>query len=525
MPCFPPCKNRFPYQEQDTKPKQSSKLGQKAPLPLPPQPCKKTAATFCATAITPQIPKTKTASQNAKELRRKVELSKKDLSRLYRAAKVQTEEDRVKEINDREEFLRRLEEESERTRLYFKNIDDKRKAQEDAQAIVQKESETDDKVKVLEQAFLDKHEDDEKVKEVNRIIMNAKCHAVRDAQIQEKYRLNKEMHENNLRIEKKLLQENSIVHNSEAQSQKRNILRKEYSIAIRKQLEEREKLKFLEAERIDEEARIQRAENEILQEERKQEYLAHRERQRKFRDELTKVIEMSTTFKRMLCEQENEAEMRIAAYRRSKDAQSRADKKEKDVQQQELHRTQQRIFGLVQKAIESRTQREELAYLRERERIDKDYRQKEKEAVLKKLRVERELAEAREAQMLETRHRQAFNIAQAEQEFHNTQNTSKKEEANRKQLEAERNERNRCYRLDIIQQMNDNELNRRRALELERAEVFAARERERQRELDINAIIAAKVDAMREACLPEKYIKDVEKQLKRLEYHQLKLVK
>uniref|UniRef100_A0A1B0AVD9 Cilia- and flagella-associated protein 45 n=1 Tax=Glossina palpalis gambiensis TaxID=67801 RepID=A0A1B0AVD9_9MUSC len=452
---------------------------------------------------------------------RKVQLPHKELERLKSASKVVTLEDRLDDLMKKETELRRLEEEAERTRERFKKIDDARKKKAEEIALVQKREEVQDKLQVLEKAFLAKHEQEEEVKKVNRIILDAKCHAVRDAQIQEKSKLFKELRKEEIHLEQQVIERAmKSLNDEDRQFDKKQEAKQKYAEEIRKQLLERENQRFLEAERTEKEAKMLREINEAFKHDEERQYQLSKQRRLKFRGELAQVVEMSNVFKRMLCEQERTTEMKIATYMREKDERLRALAHEKKLRKQEQDRKRQRLFNLAQKALESRSQRDEITYLRQRENLEREYRQKEKETAMKKKRLEKELSDAREHQMQETKHRQALQVARAEQDFNELIQRLKKEEEEDGKLTLERQRKRNCYRMDIIRQMGDKEMERRRLLDLERSEASDWRERERQRDANIKAVINAKLAAMRDACLPEKYIKDVEMQLQRITNNQ-----
>uniref|UniRef100_A0A1A9VP92 Cilia- and flagella-associated protein 45 n=1 Tax=Glossina austeni TaxID=7395 RepID=A0A1A9VP92_GLOAU len=452
---------------------------------------------------------------------RKVQLPHKELQRLKVASKVVTLEDRLDDLMKKEKEMRRLGEEAERTRERFKKIDDARKKKAEEIALVQKGEEVQDKLRVLEKAFLAKHEQEEEVKKVNRIILDAKCHAVRDAQIQERSKLSRELRKEEKRLEQQVIERAMKSLNEEDnQFDKKQEEKQKYAEEIKKQLLERENQRFLETERTEKEAKMLREINEAFKRDEERQHQLSKERRLKFRGELSQVVEMSNVFKRMLCEQERTAEMKIAAYRREKDEQLRALANEKKLQREEQDGKRQRLFNLAQKALESRSQRDEITYLRQRENLEREYRQKEKQAAIKKIQLEKELSDAREHQMQETKHRQALQVARAEEDFNILVERLKKEEEEDQKINLERQRKRKCYRMDIIRQMSDKEMERRRLLDMERSEASDWRERERQRDANIKAVINAKLAAMRDACLPEKYIKDVEMQLQRITNNQ-----
>lgn len=458
-----------------------------------------------------------TNSRKRFKIPKSIALPAREFNRLKTAAKVVTLEDRLNALMLREQETKRLEAEAEKTKQYFKEIDEARKRVEQEKNRELEGEVANEKVKVLERAFLAKHEQEEEVKKANRIILDAKCHAVRDAQVQEKYELQRELRKDEQRLEKQVLERAmKALSEEDAKHERLNEEKQKYAQEIKKQLNERENARFLEAERIEEEAIMLRKANEILKRDEERQTKLAKERRLKYRDDLAKVVEMSTTFRRMLCEQEREAEMRIAAYMRAKEERMRALQAEQKLAKEELERKQQRIYNLAEKILQSKSDREEMSYLREQERIEREYRRKEKEAALRKKQIEKELAEARERQMQETKHRQALQIARAEQEFNTLIESLKEAEDKQKREDEQREQRRKCYRRDIIQQMGDNEMKRRSLQELEKAQALAWRESERQRDANIRAVITAKLNAMREACLPDKYIKDVEKQLSRI---------
>lgn len=93
------------------------------------------------------------------------------------------------------------------------------------------------------------------MKKANRIILATKCSIIRDAQIAEKNEIAREFHNENLRLEKIMLEERDKALAEEElkrEQERKNLLK--YSKEIRKQLEERELIRAKEVERIEEEA-------------------------------------------------------------------------------------------------------------------------------------------------------------------------------------------------------------------------------------------------------------------------------
>lgn len=85
--------------------------------------------------------------------------------------------------------------------------------------------------------------------------MATKCSIIRDAQIAEKNEIEREFRNENLRLERMMLEERDkalIEEEQKREHERRNLLK--YSMDIRAQLTERESLRAREVERIEEEA-------------------------------------------------------------------------------------------------------------------------------------------------------------------------------------------------------------------------------------------------------------------------------
>ena len=93
------------------------------------------------------------------------------------------------------------------------------------------------------------------MKKANRIILATKCSIIRDAQIAEKNEIEREFKNENLRLERMMLEDRDralIVEEQKRERERENLLK--YSKEIRAQLEEKEAIRSKEVERIEEEA-------------------------------------------------------------------------------------------------------------------------------------------------------------------------------------------------------------------------------------------------------------------------------
>ncbi|XP_017138732.1 cilia- and flagella-associated protein 45 [Drosophila miranda] len=466
----------------------------------------------------------KQLKQNERERKRNqgskhIVLRPNDLRRLKDQGRVVTVQEKLQEIDQKEEDHRQQLQLVEETRRRYKAIDKARQAVAGEDKISSVDTEIlEEKGSVLSRAFLAKQEQEEEVKQINRMILDAKCKAVREAQIQEKHLLAKALREDDERLARMVNEQARKALSAEDERERLEIeKRAKYAQEIRQQLTERENLRYLEAKRVAEEAKdIRKATELVREEEERQRNFVHVRKQR-FREELQRIRDMSNVFKTMLTEQERLADLRVMAYMREKQEKERQLKELKRLAKKEFERRQQRIFTVAAEAMETRHTNEELKYLKERDRVEREYRQREKDAAMAKRETERDLLESRAQQAQEMKHRLALEIAHAEEEFNKVMDRMREEEDKQKALDRQRDSQRQAYRKDLKQQMTDKAEERRRLAKIEAARVQKWLDQEQQRDTNIKQVISSKIAAMRENCLPEKYLKEVEKQLKNIQ--------
>ncbi|XP_068149327.1 cilia- and flagella-associated protein 45 [Drosophila tropicalis] len=448
-----------------------------------------------------------------------VVLRPQDMRRLKEQGKVITIPERLQNIEQNDEEHRRQLQMVEEARQRFKKIDEARQAEASSGKSNQLESEIlDEKLSVLTRAFLAKQEQEEEVKQINRMILDAKCKAVREAQIQEKYLLAKALREDDERMAKMVNERAKKALTAEDERERLEVeKRAKYAQEIRQQLSERENRRYLEAKRVAEEAKDIRKATELLKEEEEKQRNFIQVRKQRFRDELKRIREMSNVFKQMLLEQERLADLRVVAYMREKQEKERQLKEIRKVAKKEFERRQQRIYTVAAEALETRQTSDELKYLKERDRVEREYRQKEKLAAITKRETERDLLASRAQQAQEMKNRLALEIAHAEEDFNKVMDRMREEEEKQKCIDRQRESQRRLYQRDLKQQMTDKEAERRRISEIEQTRVKQWLQNEQQRDANIKQVISSKIAAMRENCLPEKYLKEVEKQLKNIQ--------
>ncbi|EDV52759.1 cilia- and flagella-associated protein 45 [Drosophila erecta] len=443
-----------------------------------------------------------------------------ELRRLKDQGQLETVSEKLQRIEQQEEEHRKQLQMVEETRRRFKAIDEAKGvgslASEGRTTLLSEMLE--EKQSVLSRAFLARQEQEQEVKQINRMILDAKCKAVREAQIHEKHLLSKALREDDERLARMVNERAQKALTEEDERERLEVERRNrYAKEIRQQLSERENVRYLEAKRVADEAKDIRRATELLRSQEEQQRAFVQLRKQRFREELQRIRDMSNVFKAMLSEQERLADLRVTAYMRDKQEKERQLKEMQRLVKKEFERRQQRIFTVAAEAMETRQTNDELKYLKERDRVEREYRQREKEAAIARREAERDLLEARAQQAQEMKQRLALEIAHAGEEFAKVMNRMREEEEKQKVLDRQRDAQRQVYRQDLRQQMTDKQSERRRLAELEAGRVQKWLDQEKQRDANIQQVISAKIAAMRENCLPEKYLREVEKQLKNIQ--------
>ncbi|XP_055627080.1 cilia- and flagella-associated protein 45 isoform X2 [Toxorhynchites rutilus septentrionalis] len=243
---------------------------------------------------------------------------KTEYSRLQTKAKLKTLDDKLNEFKLNELEKKNLLEASDKRKKHLQEIDRERQSNSGVLGNVFNEIVEHDKDltsrKIIDRAFVAKQEQEEEVKRANRIILAAKCHIIRDAQIAEKQEIERELRAEELRLERIMLDENEKALKEEEQKaylDKQRIT--QHSEEIRNQLLEKEKMKLKEAERIEEEARVLKKTERAMQIARDEmdhrkavEQLKHEEQ--KETDNVHKLLQLREKYREEIIRQINQKE-------------------------------------------------------------------------------------------------------------------------------------------------------------------------------------------------------------------------
>ncbi|XP_053686426.1 cilia- and flagella-associated protein 45 [Sabethes cyaneus] len=369
--------------------------------------------------------------------------------------------------------------------------------------------------KITDRAFIAKQEQEEEVKRANRIILAAKCHIIRDAQIAEKQEIERELKAEELRLEKMMQEENEKALKEEEKNREKSKLETTHNAEqIRKQLLLKEREKYRKAEKIEEEARVlKQAQLAILIDEKRKEK-EKVDRITEVRNDLRKAYELSAYYKQIQFDEQRIAELKVQEYTKQRNERQTKQLLEKKIAAEVKEREQDRMLKIQQKLLATKSAKNDMDLRRGQEQVEREFRRREKETASRKRKMEQQIAVARAAQLEAVKTERAMQIARDEQDHKKAVEKFKQEEEREKENKEKKLQQREKYRTDIIWQINQKEIEYR---ELERAskkDHASMQENLKKREMLIKTTIANKIKVMKQSRVPDRFIKDLERQLK-----------
>ncbi|KAJ3100916.1 Cilia- and flagella-associated protein 45 [Phlyctochytrium planicorne] len=377
------------------------------------------------------------------------------------------------------------------------------------------EKETKDKSNyLLAKAQMQLEEQEDEIKHMNELMLYAKCVAIRDGQVHEKKLILKEKKEEDSRLDAMMEMErvNELKKLEEREKLRIEELRKG-AAKIREQIEERREAALLEQERRDQETKqILKALAE-MNEQDKNEKLQKVTSQKKLMQEVVKANLESMDRKKQVKLAEEEEDKKVLQYLLEKEQRDIENDKAQQLKKAEREQELARLRAAQEKMSDKQAQQDALRAQRAYEAYERDWRRKEKEAAEKQSQMERDLKTERVKQQRAREHAIAVEAHKLKQEFFENLQRQKEAEEKLKAEEIKRAERNRLYALEVKAQIREKEVVRRKA----REEFFiegvkkAAERNEKKHKID--QIKDRKLQELRLIGVPEKYCKEIERQI------------
>ncbi|XP_028911028.1 cilia- and flagella-associated protein 45 [Ornithorhynchus anatinus] len=353
---------------------------------------------------------------------------------------------------------------------------------------------------------------EDELKEMNKIILNAKCHAIRDAQILEKQQIGKEMD-----AEEKRLDQMMEVERQKAMQRQDDLDRRKKEEQIRgqrlivEQIEKNSEERSLQNEQREQETQRVLRYLDQLQEEDMRDLERRRVEQVRIQTEIMHCNEANRQRQEEIREQERLADQRALEYTQKKMAREIEFEAEQARIRKEKEMETARLLALQEKAQDTQAEQDAVRARHIQEMAERAWRQKEVEEAKRKVEANAQLQRSRLEQVAHKEHALAVQVQRDRDEFERVLG------AQRLQIEKERKEAEqraalrRAHAEELRHQVREHQqqqVQERTATfeEGRRLQEEAAQRRER-----MNALKRKKLEELRAAGLPEKYCVEVER--------------
>lgn len=439
-------------------------------------------------------------------------MSRRDLERILRESRVMTkaereaERERIKQekedaqdaCTERKNFMNMM----ELTRKKNEPLNDlEEEAKERAQHLLEKANE------------LIQEQDDE-IKGLNEMILGAKCHAIRDAQVLEKRIIEKEMSEEEKRLDimMEVERQNAIRIQEEIEA-KRKSTRAVGALAIQEQIEENEQEHLLELERKDQENRAMQKKMEAIILEDRDKVEEEKSKKVQLREDLNEANAELMQRKVLSIQHERALEASVQEFNRKKAEREAEYEKEQERIRIEKEREVARLRALQERAKDAQEERDALRAKRAAEARERDWRKKEADEARHKLEVNEMLRDAREMQLAQKEHVLAVQAHRDRIEFEKILRTQQELASKERRQVDERSKKNKNYSKEIRDQIREKERERidERAQFFEEGIKLDEEARARRHKLD--EIKKKKLRQLKDCGIPDKYMAQIERKV------------
>ncbi|XP_014214197.1 cilia- and flagella-associated protein 45-like [Copidosoma floridanum] len=367
---------------------------------------------------------------------------------------------------------------------------------------------------LLERAHNLKLEQEEEIKRCNKLILETKCRAIRDAQIAEKKLLELEHQQEEQRMNEQMEQERlAALRSEEQQVHERAMRQQRFAQVLKEQIVANEEERLIEYERKREEARLANL-NSIAQQEAEldkyRELEAERERVRR---EFIRCNDQIKHFKRMEKEEERIMDMRIQEYQREKTERERRIVEEQRNEQQRKEREKERIAEQALQDKEVQAQIDELNASRIQEEVEREWRRKEKEEAVKRAEKLKKFREERTRQVNSKMKIQAMEVEREKYEIEKILERQREAQCREQREREKKQKRMLAHRSDILKQVNEKEKEKIVSRQKMFEEGLAIRAESEQRKRRLREVMERKCQEMRENKVPEVHINEVKRMM------------
>ncbi|KAK7806048.1 hypothetical protein U0070_004756 [Myodes glareolus] len=365
---------------------------------------------------------------------------------------------------------------------------------------------------LLQRANKLRMEQEEELKDMSKIILNAKCHAIRDAQILEKQQIRKELEEEEKRLDQMMEEDRQkSIQRQKDREKKRKEERLRGKRHIVEQIKKNEEERSLLAEHREQEKEQMLAYMEQLQEEDLQELERRHQEKLKMQAEIKRINDENQRQKAERLAQEKLADQMVMEFTKKKMAREAEFEAEQERIRREKEKEIARLRAMQEKAQDYRAEQDALRAKRNQEVADREWRQKEKENAQKKMETEEKLRKSRLEQVAFKEHTLAVQVQRDRDEFERILR-AQREQIEKEKLEQEKKAMGCLQHANELRwQVRENQQKQVQNRLATFEEGRRLKEEAQKRRERIEDIKKQKLEELRATGLPEKYCIEAER--------------
>ncbi|WAR05574.1 CFA45-like protein [Mya arenaria] len=347
-------------------------------------------------------------------------------------------------------------------------------------------------------------------KERAMLILNAKCHAIRDAQILEKGQVRGEMDEEEKRLDVMMeVDRQNAIRVQEEIEKKRKEERLIGAAKLLEQITENEQDRLLELERKDQEnVHMQRQVEKMMDEDRVM--LDKRKREQEaLRTDLNLANEEILARREIKKQQEKAEEHKVIEYMKQKAEREAAFEEEQQRIRIQKEKETARLRALQERARDEQADRDALRAKRAQEQAEREWRKKEAEEGRKKAETEAMLIDARKNQMNQKEHYLAVQAQRERNEFERVLRAQKELVEKERREEQEAKKKRHGHADDVRAQIREKEQVRISERNAFFEEGVKLDEEARARRAKLEDVKKKKLEHLRAAGIPDRYVTHV----------------
>jgi len=432
--------------------------------------------------------------------------------RIRNAARVLTKKEREALQEKLKEEKREIQDAAIKRKDFMQQMELKRKQNEKLSDLEQEAKEKSQYL--LQKAQEQMEEQEDEIKKLNETILNAKCHAIRDAQLIEKTEIKKEILEEDKRLDE--MMENDRIRALMEYEERDNAKRLERLMGaqvLHQQIEENEQHNLLEQEKKDQETKAMLQYLEKLKQEDMAALVKKRDIQNTVMEDVARSNKEIQEIKDRRKAREKLEETKVMEYLKDKAAREEAFEKEKEKLRIEREKEISRLRAQQERAKDKQAERNDLRAKRNQEEAEREWRRKEKEEAMKKAQMAKVLRDARQEQVANKGHFLAVQAARDRAEFERVLNAQREQVLKDEQAEIEFQSKRTTYAEDVRSQIKYKEKERIHARQAFFEEGIRLDQEAKERRIKLDEIKRRKLKELKEVGVSEKYVNEVSRRI------------